>query len=338
MQYDDDHEHEHEAKRVIEWPVFTEKHWYAASLSLVIVGLVLAVFASAWVFSAASLQEAKLKTELVTPFATIFLATVTFCTVAWRGMVNSRQADQQQRQNDAKDEENTARLLLDGTKLLGEAEESHVLAGIAALQSVVASPGGKFAAHAMDILADLAEATYADTSRGKVFEACRNALKVGAINGRRASRTLDIDVSNGERQLPYIDGLAGMRVTGASVSRLTYKRFMALRRVQFIDSTITHARVGEEGKRHKGCTFNRCRVVWFSRFTVASNSYVNCDFSGAEFWSTRQTPNYLAPLKGLANKGNYYSELNPVKDSIEFDWDMYLLRETGVEGEAEDTF
>lgn len=64
-----------------------------------------------WVFEVDADTLRSARVSLLTPLGTMFAGLITFATVAWRGMVASRQANEQRRQNDANETANYVSLL-----------------------------------------------------------------------------------------------------------------------------------------------------------------------------------------------------------------------------------
>lgn len=266
-----------------DWPTFSEKHWYAAAVSLVIIGMVLATLAVIWVFSARDLVETKGRMDILTPVFTIYLAIVTFCTVAWRGMVTSRQADQQKRQNDAKDEENLAKLLVDGTKLVSEenAVSAQVHAGIAALQVVSTAPLDRFAIHAMDILILVVERTYKDRAQEFVYEAARDALNAAARMGRKATRSLSL-TSTAEEDVMWqaINGPRRVFYTGGNFVDDDYTNIADKSKTLFTGVYFDECSIKGAASYRKQCSFSACTFDFISRGMFLSNNFDNCNLSG----------------------------------------------------------
>jgi ABC-type nickel/cobalt efflux system permease component RcnA len=149
--------------RVPDVPTIKEATWLGLAIALVFITVILFSISAFWVLTASNSEDMVRRAQTFTPFGAVLFGMVTFCTVAWRGLVTARQADlqakqieQQIRQNDAKDEENLAKLLMDGTKLVSdkEATEAQILAGVAALEAVVTAPNDRFARQAMDVVVE----------------------------------------------------------------------------------------------------------------------------------------------------------------------------------------
>ncbi len=296
-----------------EWPAFTERHWYAISVSLVVIGLVLAAFAASWILTAASIDDMKDRVQIVAPFGTIFLALITFCTVAWRGMVTSRQADQQKRQNDANDEANYAKLLQEAAKLIAEKDKQpQVVAGISTLEILISEPKQRFGTEAMDLLADLIMETYGGARLNRVNRAVIRALELGDSKGLMSR-------SDGIFRRPtakeknrgawvFIPGLKSLSFTGGTLSE---KVFMQARRlIKQLDEVSIEGGIYDFNIKYRGCSFYKTSVSEIYDFDLENNNFRRCDFSGAIIKAI------FLPMAGLDMRAgfNFYEEGNPPVD------------------------
>jgi hypothetical protein len=143
-----------EERKASEWPNIGEQHWYTLAVAGAILLLVAAFFAYGWVFQAEDEIGWTRRVQVLTPIGTLFAGLVTFATVAWRGMVASRQANEQKRQNDANETVNYVSILERGAKLLGNNESlQDRLAGIALIEICMNEPQRRLAQEAFDLLA-----------------------------------------------------------------------------------------------------------------------------------------------------------------------------------------
>jgi len=313
-------------------PAIKAETWFAAAVASIIITIIIGGAAALWVFSAHEPALMVQRAQAFTPFGAALLAIVTFCTIAWRGVLNTTQlqhtADQlaqSRRQNDAKDEENLARLLMEGTKLLGDDKESHILAGIAALQAVVTSPKETYAPHAMDILADLVEATYNSPLKQKVFGACRDALERGADQGRQSSRYLKISFEGDEPQdTVAINGVRILEYQNARIDEYEYGRFREPKRVRFRKCELEYCEVTPQGSRmFDNCRFFNCDISAMSFTFIKRNDFERCDFSGAKYTGGPPPRSSEETLAKLLKTDNYYEADNP-PIGRRIDWSKYL--------------
>ncbi len=288
----------------------SEKDWYFLAVLASIFTLVATVFAAIWVFSEPILDNRAKMVSTLAPFGTIPLAFVTFCTVAWRGMVSTRQADEQRRANDAKDEENIAKLMLDATKLLTEDKSTSRLSGIAALATIAISKQESFAAHCMNMLADqaiLANESHGDTN---IFRAAQGALAAGYSAGRIAKRQLKIDFSKRRTNFEAIEGVETVVYENGELFGSDVELLLALSsktNVRLERCTITDAIIDRSEIEFQKCRFIDCRCKFISGRQMVNNVFEDCDFSDAVLRFKPDT-RYLAMLK---DGGNYYDDGKP---------------------------
>lgn len=296
-----------------EAPVFTERHWYALSVSLVIIGVVLFGFAASWVLIAADVVEMKQRVDVIAPFAASFLALITFATVAWRGMVTSRQADQQKRQNDANDEATYAKLLQEAAKLIAEKDKQpQVVAGISSLEILISEPQKRFGTEAMDLLADLIMGSYGAESLNRVNRAVLRALRLGESKGLTSRIDGHFErppADAGDRGLwAYIPGLKSLTFVGGTLSERVFSQANnRLRQLQgvtleggWFDSTI----------QYMSCTFICTRVSEMNDYEAQRHTFVRCNFSGATINSF-----FFGLLEFDLRQGfNYYEDGDPPFD------------------------
>lgn len=312
-------------ENVKQFPAYErEQTWLGLAIALAIISLVCGGFVVLWILQAGNEDAMLTRSRIATPVGTIFIAAITFCTVVWRGIVGTRQADEQQRANDAKDEENTAKLLIEGTKLLSEEQTSHKVAGIASLQSVALDKHEKFTIPAMDILMDVIAEHYDDEDKRDIYLAARRAAKAGHDKGQRSSRDVTIDMTRiPRRPIPRILGAARLKIIGGNISRSAYDRFVKETAPHFERTSFVNAKLGDEARLYRNCTFVRCIIGYITREFIAENSFENCDFSGAKVsYTLRQ--NASETLVKLKGKGNFYKPNSPPEEKFEIVWSDFL--------------
>ncbi|MGO8323700.1 hypothetical protein ACC811_02315 [Rhizobium ruizarguesonis] len=324
--------------------------WFALAIAAFVITLVIFISVAIWIFTGDPRQIQPLA-QAFTPFGGALIAVVTFFTIAWRGVLNTKQLEYQaaqighqaeqlsqtRRQNDAKDDENLAKLLMDGTKLLGDPKESHVLAGVAALQAVVTSPRGAFASQAMDILVDLVEATYNDSAKNKVFGAAREAVNLGAKTGRMSTRTLLLTYDPKDK--PWVQAINGVTMLiyqNATIEDMEYAQFSDFRAVRFENCVMEGVKVDGNHRSFKGCDMQSCKIMTMTSTFLIRNQFDGCDFSGASFTGSRPpwkkgTP---YPLERLLGRGNWFEEENPITGGESIKWDAFIEKIATVEFEG----
>ncbi|MGQ2917147.1 hypothetical protein [Rhizobium oryzihabitans] len=281
--------------------------WFQLTLIAAALGFIFFLCSGITVATQPDAETKQKISQAFAPFLVGAVAIVTFCAAIWRGKLNSEQIKQQKRQNDAKDDENLASLLVDGTKLINEDKESHHFAGIATLQAVACSKNEVFAVPAMDILADVVMDTYNDKNRVYKYMACRRALRAASGVGHTSNRTIKIDLSSEpQKPIPTILGCSRLRVTGGTIAGSRYEKIRTEMLLELRDATVKTAVVAKEAWSFKGCAFIDCHIKFLAQDFIENNSFTNCDFSGAETSKIGLTDRDGGFLKKLENAGNYY--------------------------------
>lgn len=302
-----------EEKQVSNWPKFTEQHWYTLAISAVIITGILSGFAAAWVLSEPSITKQAKMVAVIAPFGTIPIAIITFCTVAWRGMVGTRQVNEQKRANDSKDEENIAKLMMDGTKLLGEEKEAYRLAGIAALATVAISKHDDFASHCMNMLADQINLSVGDREQANIYRAAKAALENGHAKGRKAKRQIKIDHSKSVKNVEIIVGSESVSYINAQFNKSDMNLINNLSEETNIHMSFTAiigATIYKKNITYNKCTFENCEVFYTNKRTIEANDYAYCDFTDA---TLELGNNGHLSLNRLSNHRNWCREYMPPK-------------------------
>ncbi|WP_313591796.1 hypothetical protein [Agrobacterium cavarae] len=306
----DSHAHDRDKAN---WPKLTEKDWYVFAICLAIGAVIAAFFAALWVFGGTSVHEMKQRIDVVTPFGAIYLALMTFCTVAWRGMVTSRQADQQKRQNDANDEANYSKLLQEAAKLIAEKKKiPQVVAGISTLEILLTEPQKRFAVEAMDLLADLLIDNHGKQEVGSVNRATLRALLVGE-NKDVWSRTIakfekPVATNNYEHPWPRIAGMRSLALVGGTFWPRTY-RHMETNLRQLHQVRLHTCDIVKKVSFYQ-CVFDHCNIRNISDFDFLTSTFKDCDFSGCKI----ETHGAIARDADMKQGRNYYMTDNPPRD------------------------
>lgn len=324
--------------------------WFSLAVAGMVIALVLLGFTTIWIFAAVAAEERVQRAQALAPIGAAMLAIVTFCTVAWRGILNTQalnyqsmqikhQAEQiklQRMQHDAKGEETLASLLVEGTKLVSDKEinQPNMLAGIAALEAVVTAPNNRFATHAMDILVGLVQENYNKPDMDKIFNAAQIAMGKGAILGRYASVDLILrtarnrwgfaDVVNGARTVLYIN---------VEFRPRDFDEILDLGRARFVSVIFSGFDVFSGGvypvNPYWVMTLNKnenpdggeyrnilrgCRIREINMLDVGRVIFDECDFTGCVFIrdeDDKQRYLHRDLKKSLLGRNNYYDESNP---------------------------
>lgn len=303
--------------------------WFQIAIIVAALAAVFFVCAGLAVMAQKDTENAQKLAQAFSPFFVGLIAAVTFCGAVWRGKINSEQSKQQRRQNDAKDDENLAKLLVDGTKLVSDdyTKKAQVHAGIAALQVVITAPQDRFAVNAMDILVDVIHATYSDPAQEFVFDAARLALQAGANLKRVSTRRVDFTATSA----PYVgpdwhalNGARRVRYEGGVIVRDEYAKIEDLNATSFHGVKFDSCQIVGAPIYHKGCDFTDCSFDRVSGALLARCTFDGCDFSNVTFEiSTRARQIDL--LRKLSDSGNFYHvESPPTLLGREIDWSEFI--------------
>lgn len=248
-----------------DWPQITENHWYALAITTAVLTAVAIAFAFGAIFLDGfdGENDAKLAQALA-PFGVALFAMVTFCTVAWRGSVNVRQADQSER-------EGRAKLLQEGAKLLGELENpSHVSAGIATLEILVTGQDEKLAIQAMNLIADFIQSEMSSGQEHRFQEEAFSALSNGSKLGRFANRTIKFsNKSENQTEWKPLEGVKEVVYVGGSATDGLFGDFYDRDRFKYKGVTIWLFEPINVTTRFSRCLFRYCTIrVWMSGFLL----------------------------------------------------------------------
>lgn len=290
-----------EDRPVSNWPTFTEQQWYTLAIVAVIFTAIIAFFAAAWVFTAPTIIEQGQRVAVIAPFGAIPFAVITFCTVAWRGMVTSRQADQQRlqadqqrRQNDATDDANYAKLLQEGAKLLADDKTTNQMAGVASLSILLNEPKARYRLEAIDVLAETVKSMFKDAlSYGQVREIRSRSLFTSIYSqlSKQAKNEIFSAVSMNLREKENLEdnmkvewtpvaGFASLTVEGGRTSR-TEDFISVNKRVFFSTTKISRDEIRIQKASYWACNFDKCKILSLDDFNVSffDNDFVDCEFS-----------------------------------------------------------
>lgn len=303
------------------------RRWFRGTVIAAALTVVFIVCAGAVVLAQRDAEVSQKVSQAFAPFFVGAMAAVTFCGAVWRGKLGSEQIRQQKRQNDAKDDENLAKLLMDGTKLLGEEKDSHVLAGVAALEAVVVSPKAVFSAQAMNILADLIEAVYKDASKTKVVTAAVQAINNGAALDRRSDRVLRLDYDGViPNNAPIVNGVKVLHLKNATVGYFELQKIRDAKRLIFDNCELEDYTVDGNHNRIKKCGLFQASIKTMNTRFLANNRFENCDFSGAKFMGPipAKPEGKPHPFAHLGRNENYFRAEDPISGGSHVVWAEYL--------------
>lgn len=311
-------------------PSIQAEHWFGAALAAFIITIIIGFAAAFWVFSAQEPALMVQRAQAFTPFGAAMLAVVTFCTVAWRGVLNTTQLQhaaeqlaQVRRQNDAKDDENLAKLLQESAKLIASPENTaEVRAGIATIEVLLRDPKQRFGTQAMDLLAEFVKANFErDEIKGSISAAV-SAMRLGAeLNLRsRVRATLRVERHDRFESWAHVPGFERVTYSGGKFWSPQFAKATATgERSSFEDLSIISVSVPE--KLYKRCRFVRCRITHFDEQMLSDNTFIDCDFSGAEVDDFGLVGAGKIEIKG---ERNYYTAGEPPVGT-DIDWSKFLI-------------
>jgi hypothetical protein len=256
-------------------PFQKEENWLAISITLAIIAAVLGGFGLLWIFDLGPIEKIDDRIKVATLVGTGLLALITYSTVVWRGLVGARQADQQK-------DENTAKLLLEGAKLLSESKIHQISAGTATLTVVLRSQNDTLQKAAMDVLADFIIEHWDDNLKTQAISGVNRAMLLGKSSGFTAMRRLDVKSLRPSASDHVFHGFKEVRYSasdfyiGFDELGLTDENIL-LRNCEISDVTVDCRRQTISSSNLYNCKF---RTVNF--MLINNNKFFDCDFSDAQ--------------------------------------------------------
>ncbi|AIC26219.1 hypothetical protein IE4771_CH01067 [Rhizobium etli bv. mimosae str. IE4771] len=324
-------------RSVGDWPVLSESHWYSLAITSAVFTAIAVVAAFISIFGNGFDGDADLKmAQGLAPFGVALFAVVTFCTVGWRGSINTRQANQSE-------SEGRAKLLQEGAKLLGETEKaSHVSAGIATLGVLVAGPDKEYAFQSMNLLADFVEDHMRLDHTNRHRPQISGVMRTGEQNGINTGREISFDCTNYSPDLDqdhddyetvywhYIPGFELIRYKGGAFSLDEHYNLSELENIHFNNVEIRGWNQLLLDDRFYRCRFSNCDIheinsmLQLDKHNDYEYAFDRCDFSGCKI----HVPELIT--KNLKKEHNYYVVGNPpvlvgMTDTV--DWAKVLLCE-----------
>jgi hypothetical protein len=224
--------------------------------------------------------------DIVYKLGLIGAGLITFCTVAWRGLLATQQVDAQRKQIEklseqisATAENNLASLLQKGAELVSNEKPGYISAGIATLQAVATDKNPKFAKEALDVLADYLQAEY-PANNGPLVSAVFSALLAGETLSRRSDRNLSFAQENvtwepvfGVQRVRYEGG----EILGFKLAKMTSKGIG----VNFKRSKIRGGKVTVTSFGFQDCVFKNSKILKLDDQYFGSVAFEKCNFSDA---------------------------------------------------------
>ncbi|MCY1705263.1 hypothetical protein [Pannonibacter sp. SL95] len=128
--------------------------------------------------------------QVFQPFLVGMAGIVTLCTVVWRGLINEAQANEQRRQNDAKDMADVGLLLEKATTFLSDESLMKRGVGLAMLNTVITTPKSPYAQYALETVCDELAARYLfeTTDNKPIIDQIRAIIIAADKRGIRTTR------------------------------------------------------------------------------------------------------------------------------------------------------
>lgn len=322
-------------------PQIDPETWFALAIASFALMLIVFIFFGIWVFSgdgALMLQ----RSQAFTPFGAGLIAAVTFFTVAWRGVLNTRQLEyqavqlahqaqqleQSRRQNDASDDANFAKLLQEGAKLLGERQnQAHLLAGITSLHSLILEPKRRYGVQAMDLLADFVSFAYDVVSVESALNAAVRSLAEGEVLGLRSNVGVRFQSDTPDRHWFPVRGLAYAEYSGGRITQ-SRDEFMTMHETTVFNGVYFENCIVSDYKNFRNCTFDNCDIVEFSGTRLPDNRFLMCDFTNAYISQPFFDEVYRL---GEGSADNYFHYEQPPNGEMSFNW--YEILSTDPKGD-----
>ncbi|MDR7223146.1 hypothetical protein [Aminobacter aminovorans] len=312
-----------------------ENMWFKAAVlvaffvfAMVIIGTIISLG------NAINAEQRGQSIDVVYKLGLIGAGLITFCTVAWRGLIATQQSEMQRLQIDklsqqiaATEENNLATLLQKGAELIDEEKLGQVAAGIATLQAVATAKNAKFSVEAMNLLADYIQNNHHAKHEGVHFHSARKALEAGNNLGRVAERTVFFEADETADETDTWHSITGVQLArykgGYAFSGLFDSGKPTLGRQQFNGVTFMDGSMDVHA-RHFACIFRNIDVQTIKTMKWSRNRFVDCNFSG-----TSVEP--MASVTDIRAGNNWYDVKNPPNGDHSFEWGKYLLPVTEAE-------
>lgn len=315
--------------------LYSEAFWLAAALVTAVIVGATTIWAAILSFFAFEPQQLNANVDVIYKLGLIGVGVVTFCTVVWRGLITSRQADAQRDQLEKLSEQiaatettNRANLFHKGAEFLAEEDKpARVAAGIAMLSAVGRARDPLFSVQVLDLLADFVQAKGPPAWRDNLGLSAMDALEqVSAICGQTSSRVLEFSLPEADRDWLEARNIFLRLLIGPKRSLYSHMRF------NFVDVNEFTAGQTDQVFAHclflggsfdftygnfRECEFHQSRVHVYGRGPGLKGEFYKCDFSGCRFDYHPET------LSDFSLNENYFDPDNPPICTVsdrQFDW------------------
>ncbi|WP_153005277.1 hypothetical protein [Aureimonas ureilytica] len=305
-------------KKISFW--LDENFWLKVSMvsAASLLALFIVVCASAYL-SANTNRELTRSIDSIYKIGILGIATVTFSTVIWRGLVSTRQVESQvkatnhqahqielvRKQNERGQRNELASLLQKGAELLSSEQTTDRSAGLATLHAVAAS-NQEFSKQAMNILAEqlekVAKEDYNSREYKNITEAMQDVYDKCSIT---ADYSIAFEAPNDETKWSIVKGISRIKYTNGYF-RLTREESEAV----FLGTNVRFVGVRFESGTHavtylkyKNCRIRGAKIIFYTQAPVERNIFEMCDFSGCKVT--------IRSSKNITGRDNYYYEDTP---------------------------
>jgi hypothetical protein len=182
--------------------------------------------------------------------------------------------------------------MFDGAKLIGEANEASIVAGIAGLEVVIKTPNSPFSVTAMNVLGDFIIYHIDAIDRLALVEQARIAMAQGASRELFAQRSLRVDQSSRAvaSQFKIFNDFDVVEYFGGQLSSATYEAIRAEQSTKFHNCTLSLLPGLEIDERFTDCTFISCSFNKITMDDQETHTFSNCDFTKSEVIFTDPLP------------------------------------------------
>lgn len=245
---------------------------------------------------------------------TFFGVATTFCTVAWRGMITTRQAEISHKQIVVTEENNLASIMQKGAEFIADDDSpSKISAGISSLHTVLISGNKNYSIVAHSLLVALVREHGRQCHNGRIEKQAINALntsfrEVGFISDEILIFTEDVElvmsVDDYFTNWIVIYGVSNVQYRGGNIKNqnIKYEKGCEIifKYVQFEDCIFENLRNIAFDK----CTFIRCSIGKLCTSDFKNSLFLKCDFSDAEIV-------FNGSMSDMRAGENYYYEQMP---------------------------
>lgn len=314
-------------KKISQYPSITEGTWYSLAVSGIIILMCFMIFIGLWVFEEDSTVEIHRRVSIWAPIITFLAGVITFCTIAWRGMIGQRQLDEvisqgkrfaeqmeltkqqmeftkrqlalTERQMASAEEDNLANLIQKAASLLSETQEARVAAGIGLLTYVAKAEKATFRTEAINLLVDYVDGKQYNIKDKIMRRAILYIEDIGKTWGTKISANITVKSTIYFR---YINGVLydGVRYIGRDIGIDVRSRFN--------DSYLKRCVIDRSASFRGGNKIENCQVIGIGGFRrLTEDEFIDCDFSGCTL---------IDDPTNIKLTGCFYIEDSPPSESV----------------------